>query len=215
MIKRDGEVVDLPENTNPCLAWYDDSIFPLVEAGRIDIAIVRVENALERSKHIDDRSFHLTNLVSFLHAAGQYDECLERAQQHTDECPNEPLAWSALAKCYHFADYRPNAEPTDEDIADALRCWRQALNVAYDKNAWVREISFDFCRGLTHWKMWLELEDVMRGILAHLKSPPCRHDTADLHGDWLKNIPPGAISGDILGSYRRALTKRQRMKSAP
>jgi len=181
--------------------FYDETIAPLVEAGLIGDAISKVEVKLTTESDPEARMLLFSNLISFLIAEGRHEESLTRARQQVDEFPDDALGWSILAGICHFGFHRPNHLPIEEDISEALRCWRKAMSLASRDGQSFHAIAADFCRALVSWEKWDALERTIREIRDFAASGDPAGSNDRVHLDWMSAIPAGKIDPELKAGF--------------
>lgn len=116
---------------------------------------------------------------------GQID-AFERAVQ---EFPLDPLLRTSLAGAYSYFSY---------DLPRALVVMNEAVEVARKTKQFRRQVLYSKAWLLRDMKDYAELERCLREIILEPRS-----ETTDIakEDDFLRNLPPGAISDEVLKSY--------------
>ena len=111
------------------------------------------------------------------------------------EFPSEPFMWTSLARSYSYRDH---------DLPRALQIIDKAVEVARKTGQFRRQVLHSKARLLRDAKDFQGLE---RCILEIIHEP--RSVTADVtkEDDFLRNLPPGVISEDVLKSYSEFMAR--------
>lgn len=148
-----------------------------------------IENRLESEVEPSQRKELLTLLglecARLEDIAGQID-AFERAVQ---EFPLDPLIRSSLAGAYSYFSY---------DLPRALVKMNEAVQVARETKQFRRQVLYAKALLLRDMKDYAELERCLLEIIIEPQS-----ETADIakEDDFLRDLPEGAISDDVLQSY--------------
>jgi len=187
------------------LAEYERTIWPLAKERRLAEAIDRLREWVETDSRVGARSFLLFELSSLLMVSGRDDEALAVIHEHIDLEPDNPISQRGLA-AWHFYGHGAY-DASEETLTAALEAIETAVAKARVHGEWLRHCLNDRCRIVVAMKRYDLLEESLCEILA-MPVRPGVPDTA-IEDDFLRQVPEGAINGDLLARYRAALAAQE------
>jgi hypothetical protein len=130
---------------------------------------------------------------------GLIDECDSLGRQMIGRFPEEPMPWIVFAA--FLLHTKKNAEEArsviETGVEKAIRRGK-FIRHAYSTRARIARALQDFDL----------LEDSLKRLLLH--DPAIGAEDIALEGDFLINLPPGAISDSVLERYRKLLERQHR-----
>ncbi len=182
------------------LEEYDSICSPMIREKRFRELGDRIIEMLETEYDPDLRFAFIVDLTTFLHLAGDEERSLRWAENLTVEFPDNPIAWTRIAKCY--SPLLHPGSPTDANTIKAFESYQMALEVARQKDEFVRYVLFDICRFLRDVRDYERLIEYMNEILADMETQRT-YDIPQFEADWLRQLPTNAIDPELRRTFIR------------